>query len=356
MDKKEQIINLWKQNFDDPEEFVRFYFDQKYSDENSLLFEEDGKAMSALLMLPYPMSWMDTAIKTSYISGACTQKEARNHGLMTLLLKEAFQEMNKRGIALSTLIPAEEWLYSYYGNLGYAAVFDYSIKKLSINPERPILPVISPDKFDADFANRLLPYFEQKMRSRSCCIQHPGNDYLAIIQENYLSGGRVAATFSPNSVTPTGWALAIPENGIIKVKECFYNSLEEKNALLHHFSQLWQIQQLECKTLPEDNTAQQQGMARITNALEMLQHIARQQPSLSLSIKVSDPQLPQNEGIYLLSEGTCKKQEKQDIPTDIETDIPMLTRALLGYHPDQLPSPLSGLAPKQQPYMNLMLE
>lgn len=356
MDKKEQILNLWKQNFHDPEEFVRFYFDQKYSDENSLLYEENGQPMSALLMLPYPMTWQGIVVNTSYISGACTREEARNHGLMTLLLKEAFKEMNLRDIALSTLIPAEEWLYAYYGNLGYAPVFDYSIETLTVHPGAPALPVICPEKFDTDFASRLLPYFEQKMKARTCCIQHPGNDYLAIVKENYLCGGRLAATFSPASATPTGWALAIPEDGTIKVKECLYNSAEDKKALLQHFSQLWQNHRLECKILPQANAIQHHGMARITNAFPMLQHIAGQQPTLSLSVKVSDPQLPQNEGIYLLSDGKCKKQEIQEIPTDIETDIPMLTQALLGYHPDQLPSPLSVLSPQQQPYMNLMLD
>ena len=88
MGKKQQIMELWKQNFQDPEDFIQFYFKKKYSNENALVYEENHKAVSSFLLLPYPMSWLKTVILTSYISGACTRQEARNQGYMTLLLKD----------------------------------------------------------------------------------------------------------------------------------------------------------------------------------------------------------------------------------------------------------------------------
>lgn len=358
MEKRQQMMELWRRNFQDSEEFIQFYFNKKYSDEDSLVYEENGKALSGLLMLPYPITWKGATLTTSYISGACTLTKARNRGLMTLLLKEAFQEMYKRGIALSTLIPAEEWLIKYYGNLGYTTVFSYSTEKQEIKTDPPVrgIQINCPEKYDSDFARGIFPYFEQKMQSRDCCIQHPIHDYLAIVEEAYLTGGRLAAIFSSGSGIPTGWALAFPEDGMIKVKEIFANTPTEKITLLHYFAQLWQISSLECRTLPEESQYQRYGMARITDVFQMLQHIARQQPEITISIKVNDPHLPQNDGVYLLSGGICEKQEIQEIQTDIETDIPILTQALLGYHPNRLPEPLASLFQNMQPYMNLMLD
>ena len=357
MDKKQQVMDLWRRNFQDTEEFIQFYFTHKYSDEDSLVYEENGKALSAFLMLPYPMSWQNTRLNTSYISGACTLEEARNHGLMTLLLKEAFLEMNKRGIALSTLIPAEEWLFKYYGNLGYVPVFDYSTEEYHFDPQfKSAIPIFSPESYDPDFARSLFTYFETNMQQRSCCIQHTLNDYLSIVEDAYLSGGRLLATLSPISKTATGWALAIPAKDFTEVKEMFYDTPEIKETLLAHSSSLGPVSRVICKIPPQDKDFQSYGMARITDACQMLNHIAQEHPDLSVSLKINDPHLPANDGIYLLARGRCEKTTLQDITTNIETDIPTLTKALLGYHPEQLPQNFAEIIEKQSPYMNLMLD
>lgn len=350
-------MDLWRRHFHDSEAFIQFYFAQKYSDHHSLVYEENGKALSALLMLPYPMSWQGLSMNTSYISGASTVKEARNHGLMTRLLQKAFQEMNKRRIALSTLIPAEEWLFDFYGKLGYSPVFDYSTETHQMDLQQPVslLPVSSPENYDAEWAKSLFPYFEQKMQARTCCIQHPLDDYLAIVEDTYLSGGRLAAVYTPDH-HPAGWALAIPEKGTIRITEYFYESGKEKKALLQYFSGLWQNAQITCRILPEKNKRCHYGMARITHALFMLQTIAQKHPDLSFSLKLHDPYLPANEGIYLLAQGTCLQKAFQETPTDVETDIPTLTQMLLGYPTGQLPPFFSDIAGEQIPFMNLMLD
>ena len=55
-------MELWRRCFEDTDEFIRFYFERKYSDANSLIYEENGKALSALQMLPYPMRWENVAV------------------------------------------------------------------------------------------------------------------------------------------------------------------------------------------------------------------------------------------------------------------------------------------------------
>ena len=42
-------MELWRRCFEDTDEFIRFYFERKYSNANSLIYEENGKALSALL-------------------------------------------------------------------------------------------------------------------------------------------------------------------------------------------------------------------------------------------------------------------------------------------------------------------
>ena len=168
-------MELWHRCFEDTDEFIRFYFERKYSDANSLIYEENGKALSALQMLPYPMRWENVTVDTSYISGACTLPDVRNRGFMTLLLQNALQEMYDRGIAFSTLIPAEDWLFGYYAGQGYVTVFDYALH--TYTPANQTIPntlsLTTSDRFDANFARNLFPYFDQEMSKRNYCIQHP---------------------------------------------------------------------------------------------------------------------------------------------------------------------------------------
>ena len=114
-----EVIRLWKDCFEDTEEFIQLYFERKYKGENTLLYRiVEGEALGALQMLPYPMTYAGSCIDISYISGACTIAKARNEGIMKRLLLRAFEEMGKRNVVMSTLIPQEAWLFDYYRRLG----------------------------------------------------------------------------------------------------------------------------------------------------------------------------------------------------------------------------------------------
>ena len=56
MDKKQQIVNLWRTCFGDSEAFISLYFDRVYKDENAMTIEKDGKIVSALQIVPHTMT------------------------------------------------------------------------------------------------------------------------------------------------------------------------------------------------------------------------------------------------------------------------------------------------------------
>ena len=74
MDKKQQIVNLWRTCFGDSEAFISLYFDRVYKDENAMTIEKDGKIVSALQIVPHTMTYLGTEISVGYISG---RKRAR---------------------------------------------------------------------------------------------------------------------------------------------------------------------------------------------------------------------------------------------------------------------------------------
>ena len=112
MTTKEKVKALWQLCFDDNEEFVEMYFRLRYKNEINIAIESGDEIVSALQMIPYPMTFCGKTVQTSYISGACTHPDFRSKGVMRELLSQSFARMLRNEVHFSTLIPAEPWLLS----------------------------------------------------------------------------------------------------------------------------------------------------------------------------------------------------------------------------------------------------
>ena len=66
---KEKVKALWKLCFDDSDQFIDMYFRLRYKSEINVVIESGNEVISALQMLPYPMSFCGKQVATSYISG-----------------------------------------------------------------------------------------------------------------------------------------------------------------------------------------------------------------------------------------------------------------------------------------------
>lgn len=127
------VRRMWKQTFDDTDEFLDLFFDCKYKDSNTLIYITDNVAAASLQMLPYEINFYGEKIPFAYLAGLCTLPEYRKRGYMAKLIRKAHQVLTERNIPLSILVPAEEWLFGFYEKYGYEKVFDKG--------EEPIYPL-----------------------------------------------------------------------------------------------------------------------------------------------------------------------------------------------------------------------
>lgn len=222
MDKKQQIVNLWRTCFGDSEAFISLYFDRVYKDENAMTIEKDGKIVSALQIVPHTMTYLGTEISVGYISGACTTPEERGQGLMRQLLQETFEEMERREIAISALIPADPWLFDYYREQGYTEAFDYSVETY-IRPNTPVqLPKITVIQPEVPTTDELFAYFNRKLRERPSCILHSQDDFITILRDLQLDNGGMYTALDENEKV-VGMAFALPlEAGTAPSDKSFY--------------------------------------------------------------------------------------------------------------------------------------
>lgn len=347
-------MDLWRLCFEDTEEFIRFYFSKKYKDENTLVYrDKQGDVIAALQMPIYPVTFAGTLLQAGYISGACTHPLARARGIMTKLLQEAFEVMRKRGIYASILIPASEWLYSYYGKMGYATVFDYS-------PERyTVLDRGIPSHFrvealrdEALLTDELFGFFYDSMLRRPCCVQHDREDFNAIIEDLRISGGALIVVYGGENHI-VGMAFAEPRGNHALVKDWSYDSEEVKQALLWGVMTYLDAAEICCRALPAGKDDEHRGMARILDVEQILKLYAIRYPEQHFVLKVTDEQIPENTGIYIIGEGDCSRKDTDNAV--VELNVQELTQLVFGYYPERFP----GLASRFKacnPFISLMLD
>ena len=234
MNKKQQIIDLWRKSFDDSEAFISLFFDRIYQDENALTIEKDGKVISALQLLPYTMTYLGEEISVSYIYGACTLPSERGKGLMRKLIQDAFRIMKIRSVALTVIVPADPWLFDYYRNLGYTEAFDFSEAtyfRPDVPVDEPTVTVVPPE---IPSVEDLYGFFDRKLRERSCCLLHTHDDFINILRDVQLSGGQVLTALDIHE-KPVGMAFLYPtekENNFVYIREILYDSENIRELLL----------------------------------------------------------------------------------------------------------------------------
>jgi len=351
--KKREVMELWRLCFDDTEEFIRFYFEKKYREENALVSRnEQGVAIAALQMLPYPMTFAGRRIMTGYISGACTHPLARNRGIMTGLLREAFYVMRERKIPASILIPASEWLYGYYGKMGYATVFDFAPERYSVL-EKPVFghSRVEAIRDEALLTDELFGYFQKMMWLRPCCVQHDREDFEAIVEDLRISGGALIAAYEGKRVV--GMAFAEPRENYVLVKEGMYDSDDVKGVVLWGVMNYLNAAEIYCRALPSGENDEHRGMARVLDVEEMLRLYSMNYPDRSFVLKVIDEWIPENTGIYVVGQGDCLRDNGKR--AEAELSVRELTQLLFGYQVKRVPV-LNFYFEACHPFISLMLD
>lgn len=334
---RKKVKALWKLCFDDSEDFIEMYFRLRYNNEVNMTIESGNEVISALQMLPYPMTFCGKVIQTSYISGACTHPDYRGNGVMGGLLEKSFGRMLRDGVAISTLIPGEPWLFDYYTRMGYAAVFQYAkeeIVEFNATPnEKVVITSIS------EYQEAAYKYLNRKMAERPCCIQHTKADFKVILAD--LERSHDTLFIAVQEETVVGIAITYKQADTLLIGELFAESKEIKNYMLHRIHEKTGYRSLTILTPAVDNRPSHPlGMARIIDAKNVLHLYAAANHEVEMSIEVSDELLSANNGYYYIYNGKCMMSKERLPGTHIQLSIGELSKIVL--------TPL-------QPYMSLML-
>ena len=119
-----ELKALWQKVFGDSPAYLDAFFSKIYKDENTLVFLESGRVVSALYMIPYEMLIGGRKRKVVYLYALATDPDFRGKKIMSELIAESFKIGAERGYVLSVLIPAENSLFGYYRSFGFESCFE----------------------------------------------------------------------------------------------------------------------------------------------------------------------------------------------------------------------------------------
>lgn len=342
MTTKDEVRALWKLCFNDSEEFMDLYFSRRYKEDINMAIREDGKIISALQMIPYSMSFCGGMIPVSYISGACTHPDYREHGAMRRLLKETHRRMYEDGVLLSSLIPAEEWLFGYYAKSGYVPTFGYALKRIEADELRQMASFAAACRVEvcASPGAHHYHYFDTRMQERGCCIQHTEDDFEIIMEDLKLGGGKLLVAQEGEAIV--GMAFTVRVEDTLYIKELLADNEAVQDRLLYEAAHIYNVRAMEYG-VPSSGDALALGMARVIRAEEMLRLFAAKHPELELNICLEgDEVIPENNGYYTVKDGVCLRRP---LPEEKSEEYAAYTVA----------SFTRLLMEAEHPYMSLML-
>ena len=295
--------HLWERSFADPRAFIDLYFREKYRKERNEVIVRDGRVVSALQKLPYPMTYGGAMLPASYISGACTDEEYRRRGLMGELIDQTHRAMQREHAAFSFLIPASAELFGYYAKYGYIPCFRFGWKTVS-GQQTTI------DGQEFIIQNSELPkeehliYLRDKMQERALCVQHPLGDLRAVVDDMRLAGD--ALWEARRGSLLVGVAMCRVEADGVLLREVVCDDAEARDALIAGIAAHYGRTEVDVV----DTTAAEGeyiGMARVIDAEAMLTAYARLHKETDCVLRVTDALLAENNGCYRVAEGQCQR-------------------------------------------------
>jgi hypothetical protein len=165
---KQETRDLWELVFSDTEQFINLYFSKVYKSEYNICCQIDHKVVAALQTLPYPMLYHHEEVQTAYISGVSTHPDYRKQDVGNNLMRQAHFFLYYHEAVFSTLIPAEEWLYVWYGKCGYA-------QQITCTPPPEGIQGMTFEEFD------------RIQRAKSCIVLHNADDFDVIQKDTVIS-------------------------------------------------------------------------------------------------------------------------------------------------------------------------
>lgn len=129
---KDDLKHIWKECFNDEDEYINFYFNNCFKNNKTLVWIENNKPVSMIILFKSKIILKNELVNGYYIYAVSTLKAYRNKGISTKLINYANKNIISQN-EFTFLVPASNSLFKFYEKKGYEKAF--KIKEAEILPE-----------------------------------------------------------------------------------------------------------------------------------------------------------------------------------------------------------------------------
>lgn len=221
----DEIRNLWNYCFADGEDFVNYYFKNRYDFENTIVIEStenNSDILSALQLNQYNIKLRDNNYDVSYIVGVSSKPEVRGFGYMRYLMKHTLDELYSRGQIVSILMAIDYRLYKRYGFEHCYDQLQYHIETQDLSKFKPNYILKRATKKDA---KELAEIYMSAMKNLNGYVVRDEKHFEGFIEEIESENGYVY-------MSKDGYIAYYIQEGAFFVREMIYRKIADLNSML----------------------------------------------------------------------------------------------------------------------------
>ncbi|MDR3011767.1 MAG: GNAT family N-acetyltransferase [Chitinispirillales bacterium] len=355
---KLNIRKLWKLGFGDSDEFLDFYFSDYYDPQSALITTKAGEITASLQTVPSTLIYGGNELPAAYIVGVVTHPEHRMRGYAGELIKAIIADLNHSGVLVSALIPGEPHLFSIYQKYGFANVFSICEKDITPNDlqsadsrgklhtKRYGREDLQPGRIETE---ALYEFYTEAYKRAGFCLLKSKETFLLYIREFLSFQGEICVIFKGDDLAACAFLVNRGELSFVKEFLCANESCG--NFLLEEIMNTIGQDKITIRTVPSDNNFKSFGMARALNVQGLLRVLTKGK-KMSFTIKVADPIILENNGIFTVNNNIVNIDTKT-IQPDLNLTITEFTELAFKYGFDI--EAFETKEVKSRGYINLML-
>ena len=126
---RSDLERLWRVCFGDSDEYIRYFFENRYIPENCLVYVDESvqRPVAMLHLLGTSISEDGGLIPSQYLYAACTRPDYRRQGIMRQLIETAQKLGLSRKLKYTVTVPAEPRLFKYYERYGFERCYQHRV-------------------------------------------------------------------------------------------------------------------------------------------------------------------------------------------------------------------------------------
>ncbi|MHA1602392.1 MAG: GNAT family N-acetyltransferase [Promethearchaeota archaeon] len=351
---EKQLGNLFKWNFssDVSSPIFKYFFSLPSYWANIYGWIDGQDLVSIWNQVPIELVIRRKKVKAYFVEDAITEPNYRNRGLIKQAFLANCHKAQEENIDFIALTPFK---HKYYHNFGFASAFNRFRLKTPLSLITKTAPSddfyikmgdLGNDKqLQTDFYALLEEYWNKSIYNEVRYIDW-GDKYL-----EYVKDRRIAIVYDAKKGTQQGFLFYGEKNRKITINGFRYNSFGAFNALKNFITAFHdQVDSIHCTALPEDfpieifthsywigNDAvifsyEPSKMLRVVSPKSVLEKFLAVAPKESIRLLLKDPILPENSGVYTITENMDVQflTDQTDTSYDLEISIHALAQLITG--------------------------